>query len=79
MPLLNFVKVPGAAMNATKREYYQKDLLDWASYAGVQIQFPETFPIHTVLPLRVTLAAACDPQMITTLCKKCDLHCGITL
>ena len=60
-------------MNATKREYYQKDMLDWASYAGVKMQWPETFPLRTVLPLRAALATNCDPGVITRICKRSTL------
>ena len=56
-------------MNETKRTYFQKDLLDWCSYAGVKLNWPDVFPIRTVLPLRVILAANCDPGIITCICK----------
>lgn len=69
-------------MNETKRNYYQQDLHDWCDYAGVQLTFPDSFPLRTVLPLRVTLAAKCDPTLIMHFCKhhmqliieKCDLE-----
>ena len=56
-------------MSLTKQEYYKKDLQDWCSYAGVEINWPETFPLRSVLPLRVTLAANCDPAIIEKICK----------
>lgn len=62
-------KVPAAAMNPTKRDYFQKDLQDWCSYTGVQINWPEKFPLRSVLPLRVTLAANCDPALIEKICE----------
>lgn len=68
-----YIKVPAAAMNSSKRKYYQKDMLDWASYAGVKIQWPEVFPIRTVLPLRVILAASCDPHLISCICEQSRL------
>ena len=48
----------------------QQDLKDWTSYAGVGLQWPEAFPLRTVLPLRVTLAAGCPPQLIHALCRQ---------
>lgn len=56
-------------MNTTKRNYYQKDLLDWCSYGGIQLKWPDTFPLRTVLPLRVTLAANSDSNLITQICR----------
>ena len=77
------LQIPGAAMNTVKRNYYQKDLLDWCSYAGVEIKWPDTFPLRSVLPLRVTLAASCDPDLIARICESLKtfintkLHSGI--
>ncbi len=62
------VQVPAVAMNEAKRNYYTQDLHDWCQYAGVKLQFPSTFPLRTVLPLRATLASNCDPTIIRTLC-----------
>ncbi|XP_064398309.1 uncharacterized protein LOC135344945 [Halichondria panicea] len=59
--------VPAVAMNEAKRNYYTQDLHDWCQYAGVKLQFPSTFPLRTVLPLRATLASNCDPTIIRTL------------
>ena len=56
-------------MSESKRNYYQQDLKDWCQYAGVELVFPQAFPLRTVLPLRVTLASSCDPVLIQTLCK----------
>ena len=56
-------------MSEAKRNYYQQDLQDWCQYAGVELVFPQAFPLRTVLPLRVTLASGCDPMLIQTLCK----------
>lgn len=67
--LISLSKVPAAAMNPTKRDYHQKDLLDWCSYAQIKLRWPDTFPIRSVLPLRVTLAANCDPALIAIICK----------
>ncbi len=55
-------------MNEAKRNYFRQDLFDWSDYAGVKLTWPDTFPLRTVLPLRVTLAADCDPNLIQHLC-----------
>ena len=47
----------------------QQDLQDWCEYASVPLRWPDAFPLRTVLPLRVTLAAGCDPKLIRALCK----------
>lgn len=59
--------VPMTGMSPVKVQYMQQDLKDWTSYAGVGLQWPEAFPLRTVLPLRVTLAAGCPPQLIHAL------------
>ena len=49
--------VPLFAMSEVKRTYMARDLHDWAARWGVPFRFPSTFPIRTVLPLRVCLLA----------------------
>lgn len=56
-------------MTEAKRNYYQKDMQDWIDFAGVKFQWPDSFPIRSVLPLRVTLAAGCDPKVIDVICE----------
>ena len=57
------------AMAAAKQRYYSFELMYWAKeVAGVDIQFPDNFPIKTVLPLRVTLSSGCNPDLIGLLC-----------
>ncbi|MEM9456323.1 MAG: 2-hydroxychromene-2-carboxylate isomerase [Myxococcota bacterium] len=48
-------QVPLLEMNAAKRDYTRRDLDDWAQHWGVPFGFPETFPLRSVLPLRVAL------------------------
>ena len=48
--------VPLLAMNKQKQRYYLKDIDDWASWWGVPLRFPTTFPLRTVTALRVALA-----------------------
>ncbi|MCB9762945.1 MAG: 2-hydroxychromene-2-carboxylate isomerase [Alphaproteobacteria bacterium] len=47
--------VPLFEMSAPKAQYYARDLADWAAWWGVPFGFPSTFPVRTVLPLRVAL------------------------
>ena len=35
-----------------KLEYSQKDLLDWANYRGIQINWPKIFPVNSVKAMR---------------------------
>jgi 2-hydroxychromene-2-carboxylate isomerase len=48
--------VPLLTMTAAKQEYIRRDLSDWADWWGVPFSFPTTFPVRTVLPLRVSIA-----------------------
>jgi 2-hydroxychromene-2-carboxylate isomerase len=49
--------VPMFAQNEAKRRHTANDLARQAAAAGVPFAFPTRFPMRTVLPLRVTLAA----------------------
>lgn len=49
--------VPMFAQNEAKRRHTAKDLERQAAAAGAPFSFPTRFPMRTVLPLRVTLAA----------------------
>ncbi len=40
-----------------KQRYYQKDLQDWAEYAGVQIGAPPVFPVNSVKVMRGAFVA----------------------
>ena len=68
-----------ATVPEVKRNYYQQDLRDWCKYAGVELRWPDTFPLRTVLPLRVTLVAACDPKLIKHLCELFMQHASIMI
>ncbi len=48
--------VPLLAMSAPRRRHALQDLTDWAARWGVHFTFPTTFPVRTVLPLRVSIA-----------------------
>jgi len=47
--------VPLFAMSQAKQAYMLRDLHDWAEWWGVDFSFPNTFPIRTVLALRVAI------------------------
>lgn len=47
--------VPLLAMSEPRRRYFARDLDDWARLWGVPFRFPDTFPLRTVLALRVAL------------------------
>src|SRR5262249_24534176 len=49
--------VPMLAANQPKQRYYAQDLRDWADYWKVDLNWPTRFPMRTVLPLRLVLAA----------------------
>ena len=62
-------QVPASTLPPNKLTYYQTDLQDWCDYTGVELKFPDAFPLRTVTPLRVTLASKCDPELIRVLCE----------
>jgi 2-hydroxychromene-2-carboxylate isomerase len=43
--------------DARKASYYEKDLQDWARFAGIRIGKPPVFPVRAVLAMRCVLAA----------------------
>lgn len=49
------VDIPIAAMSDAKRQYSLRDLHRWASLYGAPFAWNRTFPLRTVLPLRVFL------------------------
>ncbi|KJE93596.1 DSBA oxidoreductase [Capsaspora owczarzaki ATCC 30864] len=56
--------VPALAMSEAKRNYYSADLQDWLQYRNaslggeeVAFAFPSAFPLRTVVPCRVAIAA----------------------
>jgi 2-hydroxychromene-2-carboxylate isomerase len=56
--------VPLFAMAEAKRRWYAAELDRWATHHGVDFRFPSTFPVRTVLPLRVSLV---EPSTIMPL------------
>jgi 2-hydroxychromene-2-carboxylate isomerase len=51
------VNVPFFAQNEAKQRYTQEDITRHAARLGLVYRWPSTFPMNTVLALRVTLAA----------------------
>jgi 2-hydroxychromene-2-carboxylate isomerase len=49
--------VPIDEFPAAKKSYYLRDLLHWAAHWGVPFRWPSRFPMRTVAPLRLALAA----------------------
>ncbi|HEX3033555.1 MAG TPA: 2-hydroxychromene-2-carboxylate isomerase [Thermodesulfobacteriota bacterium] len=41
----------------SKKAYLIKDVADWAKYYGVELNFPDLFPLNSVKPMRGALAA----------------------
>lgn len=58
-----------ASIAEAKQVYLQRDLELWAKLAGVKLKWPDFFPLNSVLPLRVTLAAQCNSALISALCE----------
>ena len=65
--------VPVAVMPEAKRQYVLKDMMRWAEFRGVPLNFPSGFPLRTVKPLRLVLAAGDDkaPTLIHRLMRAC--------
>lgn len=56
--------VPLLAMNEAKQRHMMRELHDWSQWWGVPFQFPSTFPVRSVLPLRVSIL---EPRAIAPL------------
>ncbi len=57
---------------SAKLTYQSKNLQDWCDYHGIKgFKFPSSFPLRTVLPMRVLLAndkAATDCKLYSVSC-----------
>ncbi|MCA9608512.1 MAG: 2-hydroxychromene-2-carboxylate isomerase [Myxococcales bacterium] len=56
--------IPLHSFPEAKRRHQELDLERWAAYWDVPFRFTTTFPLRTVLPLRVTLLAENDPRLV---------------
>ena len=63
------LQVPMSVMSDAKRLYMTKDIHDWCDYCGAKFNWSDAFPIRSVLPLRLTIAANSDPTLIKAICK----------
>ena len=65
--------VPIATMPPAKQQYIMKDMARWAEYRGVELRFPTGFPLRTVKPLRLVLAAGEEaaPMLTHRLMRAC--------
>lgn len=61
--------VPLYTQSPEKRRHTMLDLDRQAARAGVPFVFPQRFPIRTLLPLRVTLAAGSPPALVLALAR----------
>ena len=57
--------VPIQTFAPAKQQYYGADMLRFARSYGVRFQFPSRFPIRSVLPLRVALAAGSETGRVS--------------
>ena len=57
-------------MPEAKKRYMRQDLQDWTDYAGVDFYWNDTFPLRTVLPLRIAIASGCNPLLIGAMCEQ---------
>lgn len=49
--------LPATTLSPAKLEYSRKDFDDWVQYYNIDFKFSPHFPIRTILPLRIILAA----------------------
>jgi 2-hydroxychromene-2-carboxylate isomerase len=61
--------VPMFSLSPPKRRYQAQDMKRQADRIGVPFKWPSRFPMRTVLPLRVTLAAECHRQLVDRLAR----------
>lgn len=56
--------VPIATFPEPKRLYVGRDLYYWAAHLSVPFRWPATFPMRTLAPLRLAIAAELEPRLI---------------
>lgn len=54
--------VPMFEVSDAKRQYLAKDLKDWAKHWSVPLEWPSRFPLRTIKPLRLVLAAPAEQR-----------------
>lgn len=60
---------PAVQFSENKRRYLLRDLLDYSQYLDGRFKWNSTFPINCILPLRVTLAMQCSPDIVRGICE----------
>jgi 2-hydroxychromene-2-carboxylate isomerase len=71
--LLTYIRIgtpnmPMLAVGEQKRAWGAADMKDWLTWWNIPMNWPSTFPIRTVYPLRVAIV---EPKVIPCLCKYC--------
>lgn len=59
-----------------KYRYMRKDLMDWARYHGVTVNWPTIFPVNAVKPMRACIAALDDGKVEPFALEICDAYWG---
>ncbi|WP_416898054.1 MAG: 2-hydroxychromene-2-carboxylate isomerase [Minwuia sp.] len=59
-----------------KYRYMRKDLMNWADYRGVTINWPTIFPVNSVKAMRACIAAADIGKCETLALEVCDAYWG---
>ncbi len=59
-----------------KNRYSRKDMLNWANYHGVRINWPGIFPVNAVKAMRACIAALDDGKVEPFALKVCDAYWG---
>lgn len=59
-----------------KNKYMRKDLMNWATYHGVTINWPTIFPVNSVKAMRACIAALDDGKAEPLALEVCDAYWG---
>lgn len=62
-----------------KYRYMRKDLMNWAGYHNVHIQWPSIFPVNSVKAMRACIAALDDGKVEEFAIEICDAYWGRNL
>jgi 2-hydroxychromene-2-carboxylate isomerase len=62
-----------------KYRYMRKDLMNWADYHGVTINWPTIFPVNSVKAMRACIAALDDGKVESFALEICDAYWGRNL
>lgn len=59
-----------------KYRYMKKDLIDWAAFHGVRINWPSIFPVNAVKGMRACIAALDEGKVEPFALRLCDAYWG---